>query len=371
MIKLLLLLFVAHASLNTKQFLPLPISILQGGTAQTSYGTNGQCLQSNGTGLTTWGPCGGGGSSQWTTQGSDIYYTTGNVGVGTTSIGAPLEVDSSTISGALPIISVNVTGTGGGEVDGLTVNSDGNSGIRIKNSVAGTTGLYIGNVNGPTADYQILNQDSGGIKMTVNAVDVFQLKADLSASFVSDNFGLYSQSGSTTANLKLFDIPTTHYVGFKAPASLLTSTIWTLPGGDGVSGQALTTDGAGTLRFRNRGNGFMPLSTGSLTSIVANEIVGAGKTAHNILIENLEASAAGFTCLSNPTLTLLDCGTSPGPCTSGTTTIGSVTLTGSNTITDGTVSSGTLLIGHYWAWQVTSGSCTLLNAVGNAEFTPQ
>lgn len=115
-------------------------------------------------------------------------------------------------------------------------------------------------------------------------------------------------------------------------------------------------------------SGFMPLATGSLTAIVANEIIGAGKVGSAVTIENLEASAAGFTCVSNPTLTLLDCGTSPGACTSGTTTLGSVTLTAANTITDGTLSVTTLAAGHYWAWEITAGTCTALNAVGTAEY---
>jgi hypothetical protein len=40
-----------------------------------------------------------------------------------------------------------------------------------------------------------------------------------------------------------------NYVGFKAPATITADKIWQLPGADGSSGQALTTNGSGTLAW--------------------------------------------------------------------------------------------------------------------------
>ena len=51
------------------------------------------------------------------------------------------------------------------------------------------------------------------------------------------------------AELRLADTDSSHYVGFKAPGTVTTNKIWTLPAADGTSGQVLTTDGSGTFSF--------------------------------------------------------------------------------------------------------------------------
>ena len=54
---------------------------------------------------------------------------------------------------------------------------------------------------------------------------------------------------NATAELRLADTDSTHYVGFKAPGTVSTNKIWTLPAADGTSGQVLTTNGSGVFSF--------------------------------------------------------------------------------------------------------------------------
>ena len=54
---------------------------------------------------------------------------------------------------------------------------------------------------------------------------------------------------NATAELRLADTDSTHYVGFKAPGTVSANKIWTLPAADGAAGQVLTTDGSGVFSF--------------------------------------------------------------------------------------------------------------------------
>jgi len=60
---------------------------------------------------------------------------------------------------------------------------------------------------------------------------------------------------NATAELRLADTDSSHYVGFKAPGTVTTNRIWTLPSADGTTGQVLSTNGSGTLSWSTAGGG--------------------------------------------------------------------------------------------------------------------
>ena len=66
---------------------------------------------------------------------------------------------------------------------------------------------------------------------------------------------LIDATGNVTAtnDVRMSDSDGSHYVGFEAPAIVTTSLVWTLPAADGTNGQALTTDGSGTLSWADAG----------------------------------------------------------------------------------------------------------------------
>lgn len=141
----------------------------------------GKVLTSDATGLATWQtPATGGGSTLWTESGSNVYRTSGNIGIGTSNPSARLDVAGQVkITGGTPgtgkVLTSDATGlaswqtpaTGGGstlwtESGSNIYRNDGNVGIGItspieKLEVAGT-GLFTGDVE--------IGQDNGLITIS-------------------------------------------------------------------------------------------------------------------------------------------------------------------------------------------------------------
>jgi hypothetical protein len=81
-------------------------------------------------------------------------------------------------------------------------------------------------------------------------------------------------------DIRLGDADSTHYVGFKAPATVGTSLVWTLPAADGTANYLLKTDGSGNLGWvadSSTDSTKMPLAGGTFTGDVTFDGATAGR----------------------------------------------------------------------------------------------
>lgn len=128
-------------------------------------------------------------------------------------------------------------------------------------------------------------------------------------------------------------------------------TVTSIIAGTGLGGGTITTSGTITSNAVYQ----MSFQPGLITSITNTKSV-FGKVSKASTVDNIEGSANSFSCVSNPTITMYECGTST-TCSSSPITIGSVTVTSAGTAFDGTVSSSAITAGDYVAFAITAGTC--------------
>ena len=148
-------------------------------------------------------------------------------------------------------VSGNAVVTGDFQVNGTTttVNTT-NLDIEDKN-------ITLGKVSSPSDTLA----DGGGITLkgstdkTINWVD----STDSWTS--SEHFSVSGQK-----EFRYLDSDSSHHVGFKAPATVTSNVVWTLPATDaGVSGYVLASDSSGNLSWVDPGSSTNPTFTGDLT----------------------------------------------------------------------------------------------------------
>jgi hypothetical protein len=87
--------------------------------------------------------------------------------------------------------------------------------------------------------------------------------------------------------LRFEDADSSAYVGFKAPSTITTNRIWTLPATDGTSSQVLSTNGSGVLSWATAGGG------GGLTHFVESEETASPNA--TVPVDALTATDASYT----------------------------------------------------------------------------
>lgn len=132
------------------------------------------------------------------------------------------------------------------------------------------------------------------------------------------------------------------------PASTSASWVYNSATGTWIS-LGNSTDAAGTQATQT-----ISYQPGLLTALNATKAAFV-KFVKASTVDNIEGSANTFSCVSNPTITLFECGVSTTCATP--TTIGTVTITAAGTVVDGTVSAAAITAGDYVAFAETAGTC--------------
>ena len=188
-------------------------------TYPSTHGTSGQVLSTTGTGTLTW--TAGGSASQWTTAAGNIFYSTGNVGIGTGS--------------NTPSAKLHVFG------------GDRNSGIRVEGAV------------NPSISFK--NTDPSGGTANAGEYQLFATGNPANSAIAPGSFGIfydhptdggYRFSISKEGNVGIgTGMPTTklEVSGNIKSSGTLTAGAVTYPSTHGTSGQVLSTTGSGTLTW--------------------------------------------------------------------------------------------------------------------------
>ena len=209
-------------------------------------------------------------ASTYTPLGVELMATGENAGTWGTKTNTNLNILEQILGGfaqvsiaggaqttALTVVDGNTTGTAQQRMIELTGTITGNQIVTIpldvetfyiiKNSTVGAFTIQFKYVSGSGNTVTWSTTDKGTKILFAKADDATNPNIeDILAS--SSGINLVNQN-----ELRFEDATGGQYIGLKAGATVSSSTTFTLPTADGTSGQAITTNGSGTLTFADAG----------------------------------------------------------------------------------------------------------------------
>lgn len=277
--------------------------------------------------------------------------------------------------------------TGSNAINGTTININGSTSVNINGTGGDTIAQFLG-VSGATDNLTITN---GTSKVTIGTnSDALHLAPGTGSVFVDAQLntqlielvngagqgGLHVDTSNNGSVFLLPDLATiiTDYLISRTSTDTITNK--SIDGSEINSGTVaatyLPTATGAALGVAQAGVGITAsagvfnsnavwqanFQPGLLTSVVGSTSV-FGKVGKASTVDNIIGSALIFSCISNPTVTMYECGIST-TCTSPTT-IGSVTVTTTGTAVVGTISAASITAGDYIGWALTAGTCTSLD----------
>ncbi len=191
----------------------------------------------------------------------DVRHTTGN----TSAVASVINIE--TLSSG-----TTVAGFGGGL---LFSNKNANGGTVLSNQIEGI-------LSEVGASYK------GSISFRTNSAGTNTLNERIRVNY--NSLLLYPYESAGTLELRFNALTGANYVGFKAPSTISSSLIWTLPGADGSPNQVLKTNGSGVLSWAD--------GSATLQDLTANNgVMGHASETGNISTSTASTAVTGTSTL--------------------------------------------------------------------------
>ena len=228
-------------------------------------------------------------------------------------------------------------GSSGNIWNNLFVNTITTPNVSAPSTAARNIGITAGNASGTGAP-----SNGGNVVITAGTsvngtAGTIQLASTTNASTLTASSGVFTDASKNLTNTAPSGYPTAAGTGIS------------------VSAGAINSNAVEHVSYQ----------PGLLTAVNATKAV-FHKFSKAATVDNIEGSAATFSCVSNPTITMYECGTSAS-CSSTPTTIGTVTVTSAGTVIDGTVSAPAITAGDYVAFAFTAGTCASIDIAATAQ----